>query len=138
MRRRYRIAMVTAFAASAAAAVVGLSALGNASEGPLSTALGWLGAATGAVEHRIRDRLGGPPRRETLRWLEPYRASVDRLRRPDAVLLGAYDGGIPRTLEGIVSLERALGTPLPLIQVYSAWGDKPDQQFPVGLLSAVS
>jgi hypothetical protein len=138
MRRRYRIAIVTAFVASAAAAVIGLSALGSASEGPLSSALGWLGAATGAVEHRIRDRLGAPPRRETLRWLEPYRASADLLRKPDIVLLGAYDSGIPRTLDGVLALETSLHAPLPLIQVYSAWGDKPDQQFPVGLLTAIT
>src|SRR6185503_1254361 len=111
--------------------------VGTASEGPLSAALDWLGAATGALEHRIRDRLGGPPRRETLRWLEPYRTSVDRLRKPDIVLLGAYDGGIPRTLDGVLGLEARIGTPLPLMQVYGAWGDKPEQQFPIGVLSAI-
>ena len=137
MRRRFRIAMVTAFTACAAAAVVGLSAIGNASQGPLSAALGWVGAATASIEHSIRDRLGGPPRRETLRWLEPYRTSAERLRKPDVVLLGAYDGGVPRTLDGILALEARLGAPLPLMQVYSAWGDKPDQQFPVGLLTAI-
>jgi len=137
MRRRYRVAIVVAFGASAAAAVIGLSRLGTASEGPLSSALGWLGAATGAVEHGIRDRLGGPPRREKLRWLEPYRASADRLRRPDLVLLGAYDSGIPRTLDGVLALEASLHAPLPLVQVYSAWGDKPEQQFPVELLTAI-
>ena len=69
MRRRYRIALVAAFSVSAAVAILGLSALGDASEGPLSTALGWIGAAAGSIEHRVRDRLAGAPRRETLRWL---------------------------------------------------------------------
>src|SRR5688572_30486839 len=105
MTRRQRIAIVTAFVACGALAVMGLVALSSATEGPLSSALGWLGAATGAVEHRIRDRLGGPPRRETLKWLEPYRDDVTRLRRPDIVFLGAYDGGIPRTLDGVLALE---------------------------------
>jgi hypothetical protein len=129
--------LVAAFLACASAAVIGLAALGNASEGPLSKALDWLGAATGAVEHRLRDRLGGPPRRETLRWLEPYRTSVVQLRKPDVVLLGAYDGGVPRTLDGVLALEARIGTPLPLMQVYGAWGDKPEQQFPIGVLSAI-
>jgi hypothetical protein len=137
MRRRYRLVLVSVFLVSAAAAVVGLSALGAASEGPLSATLGWLGAATGAVEHRVRDRLIGRPRRDMLRWLEPYRTSTDRLRKPDVVLLGAYDSGIPRTLDGILALESRLGAPLPLVQVYSAWGDKPDQRFPVELLTAI-
>jgi hypothetical protein len=54
------------------------------------------------------------------------------------VLLGAYDSGIPKTLDGVLALEANLRAPLPLIQVYSAWGDKPDQQFPVGLLTALT
>ena len=137
MKRRNRIGLVLVFVASAAAAVVGLTALGGASEGPLSATLGWLGAATGAVEHRIRDRLTGRPRRDMLRWLEPYATSTERLRKPDVVLLGAYDSGIPRTLDGVLTLESRLGAPLPLVQVYSAWGDKPDQRFPVELLTAV-
>jgi hypothetical protein len=138
MTRRQRIAVVVVFLGCAAAGVAGLSALGTASAGPLSSALGWLGATTGSVEHRVRDRLGGPPRRETLRWLEPYRASADRLRRPDIVLLGAYDSGAPRTLDGILALESRLGVALPIVQVYSAWGDRADQQFPVELLTAIS
>jgi len=138
MRRRYRIVLVAAFSASCAVAVLGLSALGDASEGPLSAALGWVGAAAGSIEHRVRDRLGGPPRRETMRWLEPYRTSAERLRKPDFVLLGAYDSGIPRTLDGVLALESRLVAPLPLVQVYSAWGDKPDEQFPVELLTAIA
>ena len=137
MRRRYRIAIVAVFLAAASVAVVGLSALGEASEGPLTRALGWLGAATGSVEHRIRDRIGGPPRRETLRWLEPYRTSADRLRKPDVVLLGAYDSGIPRTLDGVLALEAGLHAALPIVQVYTAWGDKSEQRFPVELLTAI-
>ena len=137
MKRRYRIALVVAFSVSGAIATLGLSALGDASEGPLSAALGWIGAAAGSIEHRVRDRLGGPPRRESMRWLEPYRASAERLRKPDFVLLGAYDSGIPHTLDGILALESRLVAPLPLVQVYSAWGDKPDQQFPVELLTAI-
>jgi len=137
MRRRYRIALVAAFSVSAAVAILGLSALGDASEGPLSTALGWIGAAAGSIEHRVRDRLAGAPRRETLRWLEPYRTSADRLRNPDFVMLGAYDSGIPHTLDGVLALESRIVAPLPLVQVYVAWGDKPDQQFPVELLTAI-
>jgi hypothetical protein len=137
MNRRQRIALVTAFVLCGALAVLGLAALSTATEGPLSSALGWLGAATGAVEHRIRDRLGGPARRETLEWLEPYRDDVARLRKPDIVLLGAYDGGIPRTLDGVLALESTITAPMALVQVYGAWGDKPEQQFPVGVLTAI-
>lgn len=137
MRRSHRIAVVTAFVACGALAVTGLAALSTATEGPLSSALGWIGAATGAIEHRIRDRVAGPARRDSLRWLAPYRTNVDRLRKPDVVLLGAYDGDIPRTLDGVLALESTLRAPMALVQVYAAWGDKPEQQFPVGLLTAI-
>jgi len=138
MRRRYRIVVVVVFMVCAAAGIAGLSALGTASEGPLSSALGWLGVVTGTIEHRVRDRIEGPGRRARLAWAAPYRDDAERLRHPDVVLLGAYDGGIPRTLDGVLTLETRIGAPLPLIQVYSAWGDKPDQQFPLRLVTAIS
>jgi hypothetical protein len=137
VKRRYRVATVVVFLMCAAGAAMGLAALGTASEGPLSAALRWIGAATGAIEHRVRDRLGGQPRRESLAWLDPYRTSNDRLRKPDIVLLGAYDGDMPRTLEGVLTLETRVAAPMALMQVYTAWGDKPEQQFPLGVLTAI-
>ena len=125
MTRRQRLVVVTVFVACAAAAVAGLSALGSASAGPLSSALGWLGAMTGSIEHRVRDRVAGPGRRARLAWAAPYRDRIDGLRRPDVMLLGAYDGEIPRVLDGVVALEQRLDAPLPIIQAYTAWGTAP-------------
>jgi hypothetical protein len=53
------------------------------------------------------------------------------------VLLGAYDGGLPGTLQGVVELEKAVGTTLPLVQLYTAWGDRPEQRFPLRTVEAV-
>ena len=138
MTRRHRVAVVLVFMACAAAGVAGLAALGSASTGPLSSALGWLAAATGSVEHRVRDRIEGPGRRARMAWVAPYRDDAERLRRPDVVLLGAYDGGIPRTLDGVVALEQRIGAALPIIQAYGAWGDRVEQQFPLQLVTAIS
>ena len=138
MTRRQRVVVVIVFVAFAAASVAGLAALGSASTGPLSSALGWLGAVTGSVEHRVRDRIGGPGRRARLAWVAPYRDDANRLRRPDVVLLGAYDGAIPRTLDGVIALEERIEAPLPIIQAYSAWGDRADQQFPLQLVTAIA
>jgi hypothetical protein len=138
MTRRQRVVVVLVFAACAAAGVAGLAALGTASAGPLSSALGWLGALTGSVEHRVRERIEGPGRRARLASFAPYRDEIARLRRPDVVLLGAYDGGIPRTLDGVVALEERIGAPLPIIQGYGAWGDRADQQFPLQLVTAIA
>ena len=138
MTRRQRVVVVVVFIVCATAAVGGLSALGTASEGPLSSALGWLGAMTGSIEHRVRDRVEGPGRRARLVWAAPYRDDAARLRRPDVMLLGAYDGAIPRTLDGIVALEQRIDAPLPIVQAYGAWGDRADQQFPLQLLTAIN
>lgn len=138
MTRRQRVFVVLVFGVCAAAGVAGLAALGSASAGPLSAALGWLGALTGTLEHRARERFEGPGRRSRLATFASYRDDVQRLRRPDIVLLGAYDGGIPRTLDGVVALEERIGAPLPIIQAYGAWGDRVDQQFPLQLVTAIS
>ena len=138
MTRRQRIVVVIVFVACAAAGVAGLAALGSASTGPLSSALGWLGALTGSVEHRVRDRLEGPGRRAQLERFAAYRDDANRLRQPDVVLLGAYDGAIPRTLDGVVELEQRIGAPLPIIQAYTAWGDRVEQQFPLQLVTAIT
>ncbi len=129
--------MATALASSIA--VVGLlTRFNSASEGPIAGTLDWLGTTVGSIEHGIRQRLkGGLGRSGELAWFGPYRTDADRLRHPDAVLLGAYDSAIPETLDGVVELERTIGTTLPLVQLYAAWGDKPGQRFPVQLATAI-
>jgi hypothetical protein len=114
-----------------------LTSLGSASEGPLSGALARLGTAFGSLELSLRQRVAGPGRNADLAWLTPYRTEPARLKDPDVVLLGAYDSLIPETLEGVVDLERTLGTTFPLVHSYAAWGDKPEQRFPVRLATAI-
>ncbi|HJU72847.1 MAG TPA: glycosyl hydrolase, partial [Gemmatimonadaceae bacterium] len=60
------------------------------------------------------------------------------LSGPDEILLGAYDSGIPVRLDGVLALEKALGVTLPLVHLYTAWGDQPDQQFPRRVVQAIS
>jgi hypothetical protein len=138
MKRRHRIGVVAGLVAGGVAAVMLLTKLSAGAEGPLSRLLTSAGTAAGSLEHQLRTRFSGPGRSADLTWLEPYRATPARLRNPDIVLLGAYDDGLPKTLDGVVQLERQIGTTLPLIQLYSAWGDRPDQQFPLKLVTAVS
>ena len=139
MKRGYRIAMVTAFTASAAAAVVGLSALGNASEGPVVR-----GVRLAGCRHRLRsstacaiasvDRLDA---RRCAGWSRtarrPRTAAEARRRAARRVRRRVF-----RARSTACSASRRDSrAPLPLMQVYRAWGDKPEQQFPVGLLTAI-
>ncbi len=137
MRRRSRIALVSAALAGAVAGVLLLTSVSSESQGPIGVVLARLGTAVGAFEHALRARLGPPGRSEHLKWFAPYRTDLARMRRPDAVLLGAYDSGVPGTLEGVVQLERSLATTFPLVPLYAAWGDKPEEAFPQELATAI-
>jgi hypothetical protein len=137
MKRGHRLALVGIALASGVVLVGLLTSLGSASQGPISGVLTRLGTAFGSLEMSLRERLGGPGRSADLDWFAPYRTDTARLKNPDVVLLGAYDSLVPDTLEGVVDLERALGTTLPLVHGYTAWGDKPDQQFPLRLATAI-
>ncbi|HEV8410388.1 MAG TPA: glycosyl hydrolase [Gemmatimonadaceae bacterium] len=137
MRRRYRIGLVATLVAAGIVAVGLLTSLSRGATGPLSNALGWLGSAATSVEHRFRERFSGPGRSAALAWFAPYEASAGRLRHPDVVFLGAYDGGIPQTLDGVVRVESSIGTTLPIIQLYSAWGDRAEHRFPLDVMTAI-
>ena len=129
-------------------------------------ALGWLIAAgvvfqlligTGfqkvftAIDERMSrvaqffsDRQGRAMRqaRQTSRseYLEPMHTtlnSMTALRSPQSMLFGIYDGGFPNTFAGMEQLEAQLNYKFPIISFYSAWGDKPTQQFPLRMVETI-
>jgi hypothetical protein len=115
----------------------GLAYVGTRTEGPLARALGLAGTAVSEAEDRVTRLFQGRGRESQLEWFKPYRADISKLQRPDDFLLGAYDNGLPESMEGIIKLEETLQTTLPLVQVYTAWGDRPDQQFPRRIVQAI-
>jgi hypothetical protein len=131
MRRSRRLILAAVMLVSAAAAVLILTAFSSAASGPIGTALDRLATAVRSLEHQLRERARAPGRRSRLDWFDPYRREASRLRRPDVVLLGAYANDPTDTLQGVMALERALETTLPLVQIYTAWGDGPEHRFPV-------
>ena len=137
MRRRYRVGLTTAFIASAVIGIFALTAASTRGAGPLTSLFEWVGAATGSAENRLRRKVLGAGRADALGWLAAYRNDRSRLVRPERILVGAYDGELPRTFDGLMVLEDSLATTMPLIQIYTAWGDKPDQRFPLQLVTAI-
>lgn len=137
MKRRNRIALAVVTAVVSIGMVLGLTLLGSASEGPLSTLLGRVGTAVSDFESRLVRGFRGPGRSAELAWLGPLRSHPDSLRRPDTLLLGAYEDGIPTSLEDLVALEEALDVTFPLIQAYAAWGDEAGQKFPERIVEAI-
>ena len=126
-----------AVVAGSVAAILLLNSLSTNARGPLSGLLERVGAGVGAIEQSVRRRVSGPGRAGELAWFDRYRRDRRLLQRPDSILLGAYESGLPNTLEGVGALERTLGLPLPLIQIYTAWGDKPAQRFPLRVVTAI-
>ena len=63
--------------------------------------------------------------------------SVGALRAPQTMLFGIYDGGFPNTFAGMEQLETRIDYKFPIISFYSAWGDKPTQQFPMRMVETI-
>lgn len=137
MRRRTRIGLALVAVLGSIAVVLGLIELGSATEGPITTAVEAIGTSVSGLESRVARRLRGPGRADELEWLEPLRSHADSLHHPDTLMLGAYDDGLPGSLQGVIELEEALGVRFPLIQFYTAWGDEGDQGFPTRLATAI-
>jgi hypothetical protein len=137
MRRRYRVLLAAGALMASAGLVAGLVLLGSAAEGPIATALQSVGASVSRIEARVAYRLRGPGRASEMPWLAPLRADADSLKAPGRLLLGAFDDGLPHSLDGVLEVETTLGTTLPLIHFYTAWGDRPDQRFPLRLVQAI-
>jgi hypothetical protein len=76
-------------------------------------------------------------RSEYLEPLQPMLASVGALRNPPSTLFGIYDGGFPNTFAGMEQVESQLNFKFPVISFYSAWGDKPAQQFPLRMVETI-
>lgn len=96
------------------------------------------------VAQYFSDRQGAALRnaRQTSRsdYLAPMRTtltSVTALRNPNSMLFGVYDGGFPNTFAGMEQLENAINYKFPIISFYSAWGDKPTQQFPLRMVETI-
>lgn len=137
MRRTHRVLLALVATAGSIGLVVLLVFAGSAGEGPLSTLLLRIGTGVSNLEIRLVRSLRGPGRAAELGWLEPLREHPDSLRRPDSLLLGAYDGAIPASLEELIVLEQAMGVRFALIQMYTAWGDAPEHAFPERIVEAV-
>ena len=102
---------------------------GERSKGPLEN-LFILVHATIAHEEKslidIRDS-----RSHALNWLNKLRNNKVALNHTDKILLGAYDDHTVESYENIISLEDSLKTKFPIISIYTAWGSKKDQKFPL-------
>ena len=90
--------------------------------------------AEGEVIRRARQS----SRREYLEPLRPTLDSVEALRNPEKMLFGIYDGQFPESFAGFTRAEERLDYRFPIVSFYGAWGDKPEQQFPVRMVETIT
>ena len=77
-------------------------------------------------------------RSEYLAPMRPTVSSTAALRNPPEILFGAYDGGFPNTFAGLEKFEAHVQYKFPIISFYSAWGDKPNEQFPTRMVETIN
>jgi hypothetical protein len=115
----------------------GLTYVGSKTEGPVEDMLESVSARVAGLENKYLLAQREHTRAHELAWLAPYRNDLNQLRHPDRILLGAYDNNTNESLEPISALEDSLHTHLPIMQVYSAWGSKADEAFPLQKVEAI-
>lgn len=108
---------------------------GERSKGPLEDFMAAINTTVSKIERSI---LGGETKRqEKLEWFKQYRNNVSLLNAPDTVFFGAYDDRTLNSFQPIIALEDSLDFTLPVIQIYTAWGSKASQNFPMLNVQAI-
>lgn len=129
-RKTYRILSTLIAIGIAVIIILFLSYLGKKSKGPLEDIVTDAGEAVQKVEKNIIMDQREEKRADKLKWFVPYKTDSALLRQPEKMLLGAFDNENKESFESSINLEDTLGTIFPLIHFYTAWGSKPDEQFP--------
>ncbi len=111
--------------------------IGKKSSGPLDYVFTKMGSAVTDIENSILLSNRQPVRAKALKWFDKDRKNKKLINNPDTILLGIYDNHYKKSFDNILSLEDSLQMNLPFIQLYIAWGDKPEEQFPIKYAKAI-
>ncbi|MFH1296788.1 MAG: glycosyl hydrolase [Bacteroidota bacterium] len=123
-------------AATIAAIVLGILIVivivfaGDKSRGPLENLFTGMGDMVKNIEHYFILQKRENKRANKLDWFSAYKQNLDSLKNPSVILLGTYDNETTESFESIINLEDSLHTTFPLIHLFTAWGSKPEEQFP--------
>lgn len=138
-RRRYRIAFFALgwLVALGVLFQFGFKSAFTRAAAAVGQALGRAQQAVSDAEGRALTRARRTSRADYLEPLAPVLKSVEALRAPKRTLFGAYDGDFPQSFASFEALETALDVRFPIVSFYVAWGDRPDQQFPLRFVETV-
>ncbi|HET6225016.1 MAG TPA: glycosyl hydrolase [Bacteroidia bacterium] len=130
IKKTYRALSILIALSIAILIILFLSYVGKKSKGPLEDIVTKTGEAVQEVENKIIMDKREEKRANKLEWFKPYRTDSVLLRNPARILFGAFDNENRESFESSINLEDTLGSPFPLIHIYTAWGSKSDEQFP--------
>jgi len=111
--------------------VYALSFAGHSTKGNIENAMTYTGNMVQQIEQKLIVENRSEKRGDKLNWFKPYSENKRSLTQPGKILLGAFDNQMKESFESIVSLEDSIKTTFPLISIYTAWGSKPEEKFPV-------
>lgn len=104
---------------------------GNKTKGPLQDLFQSVDNNVSKLEKKMAGGNLREDRSTSLKWFAPYRNSKLSLNYTENILLGAYDNNTAESYEKLIELEDSLNTKLPIIHLYSAWGSKKEEVFPL-------
>ena len=133
----YRIGIVIAAIALGIFLVLLLTYMGQKSSGPIDDAFTAMGNGVSTIEHKLILNEREDSRSKILSWFNNYRNDAQKLAHTDKLLFGAYDDDFSESYQSVVNLEDSLGTHFPIIHIYTAWGSKPEEEFPVSQTKAI-
>lgn len=133
----YRIATIMSVLMVGVLMVTLLTFMGNQTTGPAEDLLTKVSSSIAAIENKYILGNREKSRSKSLEWFNAYRTDRDKLLYPDQILLGAFDDKTTETFQAIAQFEDSLETVFPLVQIYTAWGSKRHQQFPITELNAI-
>lgn len=133
----YRVGIVLAAIALGVFLVLLLSYMGKKSSGPIDDAFTAMGDGVATIEHKLILNEREDTRSKALLWFNEYRNNASKLAQTDRILFGAYDDDFSESYQSVVNLEDSLQTHFPVIHIYTAWGSKPEEEFPVTQTKAI-
>ncbi len=107
-----------------------LSITGDRTKGPLHNFFSKTGEKIVDIENSLMMKGRENTRQEKLADFDSLATNIDSLKHPVKILLGVSDNSNPESFQTIINLEDSLGLTFPLLQIYNAWGSKPEEQFP--------
>jgi len=135
MKPLYRIFISMAALLVGGSLVFALTYVGTQTKGPIENSFEKASEIVSYAEEKIiHEKRRNTTRADELSWLKK---DMKTLRNPSAILTGAFDNQAVESYKPVFELEKIFKTTFPLIQIYTAWGSKPNQKFPKTEVSGV-